>query len=62
MKNKLNWNDISYLKVLLNKQRPAKEDLSPDILAKIKSKNELDFKLYYWARQNLKEVINNTLA
>lgn len=59
MQKKLNWNDISYAKALVNKQRPAKEDLSPDILAKIKSKNELDFKLYYWARQNLQEEINN---
>ncbi|MCK8817064.1 sulfotransferase family protein [Natroniella sulfidigena] len=60
IKEKLNWDNISYSKKLVNKRRPSLDEIPQHIIKKIEDKNKLDLELYHWAKQRLKrEIILN---
>ncbi|UOE53086.1 sulfotransferase family 2 domain-containing protein [Bacillus sp. CMF12] len=62
MKQKFNWNDISYVRKNQTKKRLSKEEIDPIIINKIKANNELDIQLYNWAKNRLVQELNSINA
>ncbi|MFT4412436.1 sulfotransferase family 2 domain-containing protein [Fredinandcohnia humi] len=58
MKEFLDWEDISYVKENVTSKRPKQDDLPKDTMMLLKEKNQLDIKLYNYAKQKLVEDIN----
>ncbi|MBX9974020.1 sulfotransferase family 2 domain-containing protein [Cytobacillus firmus] len=62
MKQKFNWNDISYVRKNQTKKRLSKEEIDPIIINKIKANNELDIQLYNWAKNRLVQELKSINA
>ncbi|MDM5225448.1 sulfotransferase family 2 domain-containing protein [Cytobacillus sp. NJ13] len=60
MKEKLNWNDISYVRKNKTKKRLSKDELGQRIISKITENNELDIELYNWAKNKLEEDLKSS--
>jgi hypothetical protein len=59
MKKELNWSNISYQKLNINRHRPIKENLPQNVVNLIEMKSQLDIELYAYAKQLLEERINS---
>jgi hypothetical protein len=57
-KRKLGWRLPLYVKHNVNKNRPMKETISPDVIRLIEKNNELDIELYNYAKDYFEEQIN----
>lgn len=55
MKKVLGWQDVSFQPKNRTKKRPAIEEIKPEILESIQEKNQLDYKLYNWAKNYLRK-------
>ncbi|MGA5688520.1 sulfotransferase family 2 domain-containing protein [Cytobacillus pseudoceanisediminis] len=62
MKQKFNWNDISYVKKNQTKKRLSKEEIEPNIINKVRANNELDIQLYNWAKNRLVQELKSINA
>lgn len=60
MKEKLNWNDISYVRKNQTKSRLSKDQIDQSIINKIIENNELDIQLYKWAKTKLEEDLKSS--
>ncbi|WP_332694852.1 sulfotransferase family 2 domain-containing protein [Halalkalibacter lacteus] len=59
LQKRFSWNNITYTKQNVTKNRPPIDQLPVNILHLIKENNEFDLELYHYAKQLLIEQINN---
>ncbi|MED3882339.1 sulfotransferase family 2 domain-containing protein [Priestia megaterium] len=58
LQKKLGWKNVKYSKVNVNKSRPLKDQISLEVLQKIKMKNQLDIELYEWVKGIFNKQLN----
>ncbi|SDC82944.1 MULTISPECIES: sulfotransferase family 2 domain-containing protein [unclassified Candidatus Frackibacter] len=59
MKKELGWDDISYTRKRVAKNRPSKENVSNETIKIIEERNKLDIELYQYAKKKLKARIKS---
>ncbi|KON88344.1 hypothetical protein AF332_17065 [Sporosarcina globispora] len=62
MKQKFNWNDVSYVRKNKTKNKLRKEEIDPNIINKVIANNELDIQLYKWAKNRLIQQLKSSNA
>jgi hypothetical protein len=58
MKKELGWKNIFYTKQNVSTNRPKRDQISKETLEMIKSKNDLDYELYNYAKQSLQDRLD----
>ena len=53
MEHQLNWKNIDYQRINVNKNRPSRKDLPTDIISDIIQSNTMDLELYEYAKKRL---------
>jgi hypothetical protein len=59
MKKTFGWENIHYSKVNVNPKKPRRETILKDTIEQIEKANQLDLKLYQWAKENFKNQLKN---
>ncbi|MGM0876126.1 MAG: sulfotransferase family 2 domain-containing protein [Bacillota bacterium] len=57
MQKQFGWKNVGYSKMNATANRPTEDQIPKEVLKKIKSKNELDFELYFYFRKRLEKKV-----